>query len=298
MCSRVRLRGRAQPRTQQALTEVYAHDRIFSTGAKDRLPHYIGLENSGVVSPEGQIPLPPQYQTPSAAPTAAAAPPREAGPVNPHVVSSLPPGISGTTPHTPSPFDSDPGYQAAVTAEQAGNATLASQLQNLITQRIVAYGDPSLAGQAGFGLDPQAAAFAQQNYLSGNGEKARIDKAHDNARQAIINQLAAHGIVFSGDTGYQIGNADQTYGNQVYDAQQSALADILGYRTGSQTQQSALHQATIAALENAYNNYVANPTAYVAPPQVPAAAASQPVAQAPPPPQSVQSIIDQLRWQR
>jgi hypothetical protein len=161
-----------------------------------------------------------------------------------------------------SPFDSDPGYAGAKAAENLGIPSIENQLKNLISQRIVAYGDPALAAQAGFGLDPQAAAFARQNYLSGNGQLARLDKAHEQARRAIINQLAAHGLIDSGDTGYQIGNADQSYGNQVYDAQQQALADILGYRNDAQSREDALRNAKVAALENAFTNYSNNPAAY------------------------------------
>jgi hypothetical protein len=152
-----------------------------------------------------------------------------------------------------------------------GLPSINSNLSNLIAQRIVAYGDPSLAAQAGFGLDPQSAAFARQNYLSGNGQLARLDKAHALARQTIINTLAAHGLIDSGETGYQEGNADQSYGNQVYDAQQSALADILGYRNSAQSQITALENAKTAALENAFTQMAANPAAYGQVPQAQAA---------------------------
>jgi hypothetical protein len=167
------------------------------------------------------------------------------------------------TPAPPTnPFSSDPGYSDASSREQLGNGTISDQLKNLIAQRIVQYGDPSLAQQAGFDLDPQAAAFARQNYLSGNGQLARLDRSHNQNRTAIINALAAHGMVFSGDTGYQTGQEDKTYGNNVYDAQQSALADILGYRNQAQSQRDALHAATVAALQNAFQNYATNPAAY------------------------------------
>lgn len=193
------------------------------------------------------------------------APPGAANPTTPVYGAGGGPGpgvVPATTPVQTSPFDTDPGYANAHATEQLGIPSINTNLNNLIAQRIVAYGDPSLAGQAGFGLDPQAAAFARQNYLSGNGQLARLDKAHTQARQAIINQLAAHGLIDSGDTGYQIGNADQTYGNTVYDAQQQALADILGYRNDAQSQLSSLHQQTISALENAFTNYANNPAAY------------------------------------
>lgn len=112
---------------------------------------------------------------------------------------------------------------------------------------------------AGFGLDPQAAAFAKQNYLSGNAELARIDKQHKLNQQAIINQLAGHGLLFSGDTGYKTGQEGQNYGNTVYDAQQKALADILGYRQSTLQQQQQLHQSVIDALQTAYQNYLNHP---------------------------------------
>lgn len=161
-----------------------------------------------------------------------------------------------------SAFSGDPGYAAAQSAENLGVSSLNSQLQSQIAQRIAAYGDPNLASMAGFGLDPQAAAFARQNYLSGNAELSRIDKAHKNAQQAIINQLAAHGLLTSGETGYQTGNESQAYGNNVYDAQQRALADILGYRQGTQSQITGLHSQTIQALQQAYQNYISNPALY------------------------------------
>lgn len=157
------------------------------------------------------------------------------------------------------PYASDPGYQAALAQEQMGLSQSNAALKNLIQQRIIAYGDPSLAGMAGFGLDPQAAAFAKQNYLSGNAELARIDKQHQHNLQAIINQLAGHGLLFSGDTGYRSGEENQGYGNTVYDAQQKALADILGYRQNTLQQQQQLHQSVIDALQQAYQTYLNHP---------------------------------------
>ena len=112
---------------------------------------------------------------------------------------------------------------------------------------------------AGFGLDPQAAAFARQNYLSGNAQLARVDKQHKSNLQAIVNQLAGHGLLFSGDTGYQTGQEDQGYGNTVYDAQQQALADILGYRQSTAQNEQGLHQSVIDALQTAYQNYLNHP---------------------------------------
>jgi hypothetical protein len=171
-------------------------------------------------------------------------------------------GTGQTSQPTPNIFDMDPGVLGARAAENLGLPSIDAQTNSLVAQRLAQYGDPLFASQAGFGLDPQAAAFARQNYLSGNAELSRIDKSHQLARQAIINQLASHGILFSGDTGYKTGLEDQGYGNNVYDAQQRVLADLLGYRTSGISQKSALTAATTAARENAWTNYVNNPQAY------------------------------------
>ena len=178
---------------------------------------------------------------------------------------SSPDTSASPAPSTGSPFDSDPGYAGARAAEQLGIPSINTAMNNLISQRIAAYGDPSFASQAGFGLDPQAAAFARQNYLTGNADLARIDRSHQQARQQIINRLAGHGLLFSGDTGYQTGQEDQGYGNNVYDAQQKVLADILGYRQGALGQTQGLRQNSQQALAQAWQNYINHPEMYPAP---------------------------------
>ncbi len=122
-------------------------------------------------------------------------------------------------------------------------------------QAVVQFGDPSLAQMAGFGIDPQAANFAKQNYLSGNATLARLDKAHTQARQAVINRLAAHGILRSGDLGYQEGEADKSYGNQVYDAQQQIIQYLQGLYQQYLNQRNQLHQSVLQAQQNALASY-------------------------------------------
>ena len=108
---------------------------------------------------------------------------------------------------------------------------------------------------AGFGFDPQAAAFAQQNYLSGNADLAKLDKSHNLARQAVINRLASHGILNSGHLGYGEGEADQQYGNQVYDNRTALLNLLRGFQsqvlTGKQKNQQLLSDAKFAAEQRA-----------------------------------------------
>src|SRR5205085_9434731 len=116
----------------------------------------------------------------------------------------------------------------------------------------------ALASMAGFGLDPQAANFAQQNYISGNATLARLDKQHTLARQAVINALAGRGLLFSGDTGYQEGQADQTYGNNVYDAQQKVLDYIRGVRTNALNSQLGYQQNFQSSVMGVLQQLLAN----------------------------------------
>jgi hypothetical protein len=63
-------------------------------------------------------------------------------------------------------------------------------------------------------------------------------------------------------TGYRSGQEDQGYGNTVYDAQQQALADILGYRQNETATENQFNQNTINALQQAYQNSLAYPERY------------------------------------
>lgn len=205
-------------------------------------------------------------------------------------------GSSTPPPSTQNPYDSDPGYASALAQQQLGISQAEQALNNLIAQRIVAYGDPTLAKMAGFNLDPQAEGMARQNYLAGNSELSRLDHSHQLAAQAIINRLAGHGILFSGETGYQQGEEGRAYGNNVYDAQQRALADILGYRQNTLQQENALRGNTQSALENAYTNYVNNPQLYGNGATTPPALAKSPLKPPalPKPASSVSRVINTL----
>lgn len=211
-------------------------------------------------------PIPENFTQQYIAPSASAAPSAAAptAPVRPPIAS----------------FDlnTDPGVLNALALENQGIGQLDAGLKSARERAIINFGDPALASQAGFGLDPQAGSFAQQNYLSGNATLARLDKAHELQRRAVINQLAAHGILNSGDLGYQEGQADQTYGNNVYDAKNAVLdqlanlfSNYLGNRSGyeSQTQNARLQAIT---------NFLQNPDAYASQ-YAPAQAQSSPQSQ-------------------
>lgn len=174
---------------------------------------------------------------------------------------SLPSGPVGSngTSHQPPPsfqppdFNFDPGVMDALNQLGDINSQIDAYLKQAREQAIIKFGDPSLASMAGFGLDPQAGTFAQQNYLSGNADLARLDKQKEQARQAIINRLAAHGILFSGETGYQEGQNAQDYGNKVYDARSALLNYLNGIQNQALQQKTQARQMVTQAQQSAYN---------------------------------------------
>jgi hypothetical protein len=157
-----------------------------------------------------------------------------------------------------------PAVNDSLALEQQGIARGDAGLNEGRQRLVINYGDPALADMAGFGLDPQAGAFARQNYLSGNSTLSRIDKQHHLAAQAIINQLAAHGILNSGDLGYREGQENQGYGNNIYDAQQSVLDQLRQLTQGYLSSREGLHQHVIDAMNAALQAYMQNPDAYAA----------------------------------
>lgn len=196
-------------------------------------------------------------------------PPPPRGPAAPDVpggiLNGILPGL-GYTPTQPSPnpfnYNTDPGYQAALAAEQTGSASADAMLKQRVADIMVAFGDPTWAANAGFGLDPQAAAAAQANYKSGNSALSRLEHSRDLQKMQIINSLASHGLVFSGALGFQEGENERSFGNARYDAQQQALGAVRGYQDQSLQQKQALRQAVIDSMQNAYRNYLDNPWAY------------------------------------
>lgn len=175
------------------------------------------------------------------------------------------PSSGPTAPKPPAPYMTDPGYVNATALEQLGISQTDAGLKAARERAIIQFGDPSLAAFAGFGLDPQAAAFARQNYLSGDATLARIDKNREAQRRAVINRLAGHGLLNSGDLGYGIGEADTSYGNQVYDARQSVLDYLSGLTQQNLNQKLGLHQSVNDAISTAFQRFLDHPDAYAPP---------------------------------
>lgn len=162
----------------------------------------------------------------------------------------------------------DPGYQAALNAQTQGNADVQSQVNQELSQALIGYGSPGLAGmlsQYGYNLNPEDAAAATANYNAGTATLAQLDQAHSLAKQNIINSLTGHGIADSGDLGYDTGQADQSYANSVYNAQQSLLNQINSFEQNALSQKQSLQSSVDQALQAAWNNVIQNPGAYLTP---------------------------------
>lgn len=156
--------------------------------------------------------------------------------------------------------DDDPSVALARALEQQGIGQLDAWLKAAREREIIQSGDPALAGMAGFGLDPQAGVFAQQNYLSGNADLARVARAKERARKQIVDRLAARGILSSGELGYQEGQTNMDYGNQEYDVRQKVLNRLAEMFQQYLSQKQQYKMGTVTAMQNALNsnNYYNN----------------------------------------
>lgn len=156
----------------------------------------------------------------------------------------------------PNMWKSDPGYLMALAQQQQGITQLNAWLKQARTSSLIDFGDPTLA-IPGFKLDPQTAALIKQNYASGNSQLSRLDKNHELGLKGVVNQLAGRGLLFSGDLGYQQGQQNQLYGNNVYDARNALLHQLNDNQMSYQQQVGQLQSAVAQAAQQAYANSVA-----------------------------------------
>lgn len=172
------------------------------------------------------------------------------------------PPAAGPTAAPPSQYDTDPQVMINKLLEQLGIGTIDADLKAQRERAIIGWGDPALAEMAGFGIDPQAGVFAQQNYLSGNAGLAKINKQHDLNSRGIVNKLAGRGLLRSGDLGYQTGEENQAYASNQYEGRQKILEYLTQISQQAQDRRNALRQSVIQSVMAAYQNMGQNPQAY------------------------------------
>lgn len=158
-------------------------------------------------------------------------------------------------------INSDPGVLAARAAYNQGVTNLDAWLRGQREGAFVDFGDPNLV-IPGWNVDPNTAAMAKQNYASGNSILSRIDTSHTNAARSIINTLAAHGILNSGDLGYRQGVENQAYGNNVYDARKNLLGALNQDYQSYLDRKNSLQDAITQAIQGAYANQMAMASQY------------------------------------
>ena len=213
-------------------------------------------------------------------------------------IAAAPTTTATDTTGTAAPFDfsTDPGYLAALAAEQAGSAQLDAALRAARETALVRFGDPSLAGAFGIdNLNPLTAAMAQQATTSGVSTLAQLQRQRDLAQSNIVNSLAAHGLVRSGDLGWRTGQNQQNYGVALYNAQQGVVDTLAQAARNNALQKQQLQTNTVDALTKAYQTYVSNPQFWgmagdtTPPPPASTTPATTPAVPPPPTPPPVQT---------
>src|SRR5215831_24159 len=179
------------------------------------------------------------------------------------IAQALADGGGGDQTRPPFDFSTDPGYLAALAAEQAGSAQLDASMRAAREQAVVRFGDPGLAAAFGIGdLSPLTAAMAQQATTSGISTLAQLNRQRDLNQQNLQNQLAAHGLIRSGDLGWRTGQNQQNYAVNLYNQQQSVLDQLASAAASTASQKQTLHTNVVNALTKAYQTYVGNPDYY------------------------------------
>lgn len=96
----------------------------------------------------------------------------------------------------------------------------------------------------------------QQDLANAQGKtmSERLKRQRELARRALINRLAARGILRSGDLGYQEGQQAQNFADSSYDINQNVLQQLAGYWQQYLQQKNALRGVVDNAMTTAYQN--------------------------------------------
>lgn len=108
-------------------------------------------------------------------------------------------------------------------------------------------------------LTPEIRELAAKNTSSGMSVKARTAQTYDDTLRQVKNVLAARGGLQSGETGFQLGRADQDYTRTQYD-QKNQLMDYIagvqqGYNAAERARQQQLFQAQLEAMQRAWEQW-------------------------------------------
>lgn len=175
--------------------------------------------------------------------------------------------VPGTDPQSQI-FD-DPAFQTLKNLLSAQGISDASHLRGSIQQALISFGAvPQLPQDVldNSGLDSAGTAeLAKNNPFS---VLSRLAQSYDDQQLADKNQLAARGILSSGETGYQLGKLGQAQAGAQYDATNSLLGSIGqfndAYAQGRQQAAQQLAQGALTAESTVAANGGGAPTSVTA----------------------------------
>jgi hypothetical protein len=167
-----------------------------------------------------------------------------------------------TLPSLPSSYlnriKNDPWYMQQQALLQAQSAADAALLKQRLSQLLVQFGQVP-EGYSSPYMDATVPGLAQQNTQAGTSLLARLMKAAKDARMQTVNQLAARGILSSGETGYQLGELALAQKQAEYDARTGVLSQLNELQAGNASAELARKLAEIDAAMAAYGRQSSNP---------------------------------------
>lgn len=191
----------------------------------------------------------------------------------PFLGGSLPPSVTGGIgAHTPAPgggnyqnlLASDPLYQQMLADAKAASAADLAARNAAIQRALISFGElPTYSGPSSLGFDltglvtPEIQQLIQQSTTSGLSTVARLAEQDKLAQRGIVNNLAGRGLIFSGDTGYRLGQEQQAYQRAQYDARQQLLDALMGIQGGYVSSERARQQALMSAAMQAFATQLA-----------------------------------------
>lgn len=160
---------------------------------------------------------------------------------------------ASTAPPPPTPSETawteylttDPFYSQTVGQLSAAGQTDAAERARRIQQMLVQFGDAS--GFTGDDITQTVRDLASENTSAGLSTLARLRKSASDARQRAINQLAARGILQSGETGYQTGELALQAQQAEFDARNSVLDQFAQAQYGFNSSEIQRQLARISA---------------------------------------------------
>lgn len=164
--------------------------------------------------------------------------------------------IGNTTPDFAFSIDNDPAYAQLKNALSSAGISDAAHLRGAIQQALIQFGAvPNLPTDVlqTTGLDTAGTqALADNNPFS---TLKQLQQSYQDQTDSAKNQLAARGILSSGETGYQLGRLGQQQGQAQYNATNSLLGNIGSlndqYVQGRQAAAQQLATGAFTAEQNA-----------------------------------------------